>query len=266
MSPLAGRVALVTGGAQGIGRAVARRLAAEGAAVALVDLDEAGARRVAAEIEAEGGRALPVAGDVAREEDVRRAVEQTVARLGALRVLVNNAGVNVMKTVESATQEDWARAMDVDLKGVWLCCKHALRHLRAAGGGSIVNIASTHAFRTLPGSFPYAAAKGGVISLTKSLAIDAGPSDVRVNAICPGTIETRLTGEWLAAQPDPERARRRLLAAIPLGRIGTPEDVAALALFLAGDDSRFLSGAVIVLDGGRDALSSAGEAREAGSR
>ncbi len=253
---LAGKVALVTGGAAGIGRSIALRFAREQAAVALVDVDEAGARAVAAEIEKSGGRALALRGDVAREEDVRRAVEQTVARFGALHVLVNNAGVNVMKTVESATEADWARAMDVDLKGVWLFCKHALPSLRAARG-TIVNIASTHAFRTMPSSFPYAAAKGGVISLTKSLAIDAGPAGVRVNAICPGTIETRLTTDWFASQPDPALARQRMLAAIPLGRLGTPDDVAALALYLASDESSFLSGAAIPLDGGRDALSAA---------
>jgi NAD(P)-dependent dehydrogenase (short-subunit alcohol dehydrogenase family) len=218
-------------------------------------VDEPGVRALVTEIEGAGGRALAIGGDVARESDVRRAIEQTVARFGALHILVNNAGVNVMKTVESATEADWNRALDVDLKGVWLGCKHALPHLRAAGGGSIVNLASMHAFRTMPGSFPYAAAKGGVVSLTKSLAIDAGPARVRVNAICPGTIETRLTTDWIAAQPDPAAAKKRFLAAIPLGRLGTPEDVAALALFLASDESSFLSGAALPLDGGRDALS-----------
>jgi NAD(P)-dependent dehydrogenase (short-subunit alcohol dehydrogenase family) len=257
---LAGKVALVTGAAAGIGRAIALRFARAGAAVALVDVDDAGAHAAVAEIEGAGGRALAIRGDVALEEDVRRAVEQTIARFGALHVLVNNAGVNVMKTVESATAADWSRAMDIDLKGVWLFCKYALPHLRAARGGSIVNLASMHAFRTMPSSFPYAVAKGGVISLTKSLAIDAGPAGVRVNAICPGTIETRLTSEWLAAQPDPALARRRFLAAIPLGRLGTPDDVAALALFLASDESSFLSGAAIPLDGGRDALSAAATA------
>jgi NAD(P)-dependent dehydrogenase (short-subunit alcohol dehydrogenase family) len=252
---LSGKVALITGAAHGIGRAVAVRFAREGAAVGAFDVDEPGVRALVTEIEGAGGRALAIGGDVARESDVRRAIEQTVARFGALHILVNNAGVNVMKTVESATEADWNRALDVDLKGVWLGCKHALPHLRAAGGGSIVNLASMHAFRTMPGSFPYAAAKGGVVSLTKSLAIDAGPARVRVNAICPGTIETRLTTDWIAAQPDPAAAKKRFLAAIPLGRLGTPEDVAALALFLASDESSFLSGAALPLDGGRDALS-----------
>jgi NAD(P)-dependent dehydrogenase (short-subunit alcohol dehydrogenase family) len=252
---LSGKVALITGAAHGIGRAVAVRFAREGATVGAFDVDEPGVRALVTEIEGAGGRALAIGGDVARESDVRRAIEQTVARFGALHILVNNAGVNVMKTVESATEADWNRALDVDLKGVWLGCKHALPHLRAAGGGSIVNLASMHAFRTMPGSFPYAAAKGGVVSLTKSLAIDAGPARVRVNAICPGTIETRLTTDWIAAQPDPAAAKKRFLAAIPLGRLGTPEDVAALALFLASDESSFLSGAALPLDGGRDALS-----------
>ena len=256
---LAGKVALVTGGAAGIGRAIALRFARAGATVALLDVDDAGARHVAAEIETGGGKALALLGDVASEEDVRHAIETAVARFGGLHVLVNNAGINVMKSVESATQEDFARAIDVDLKGVWLGCKHALPHLRAAAansnGAAIVNVASMHAFRTMPGCFPYAAAKGGVISLTKSLALDAGPAGIRVNAICPGTIETKLTDEWAANQSDPKRARERLLEAIPLGRLGTPDDVASLALFLASDESRFLTGAAIPLDGGRDARS-----------
>jgi NAD(P)-dependent dehydrogenase (short-subunit alcohol dehydrogenase family) len=257
-SGLAGKVALVTGGAAGIGRAIALRFAAEGAAAALMDVDEAGARAVAAEIESGGGQALALRADVSRDEDVRRAVARTVERFGALHVLVNNAGVNVMWTAESATEADWARAMDIDLKGVWLCCKHALPHLRAAGGGSIVNIASMHAFRTTKSAFPYAAAKGGVISLTKSLAVDHGAERIRVNAICPGTIDTSLSARWFDEQGDPAAARCRALAAIPMGRFGTPDDVAALAAFLAGDRSSFLSGTAIPLDGGRDALSASG--------
>jgi NAD(P)-dependent dehydrogenase (short-subunit alcohol dehydrogenase family) len=252
------RVALVTGAGAGIGAAIATRFAQEGAAVALFDVDEPSAKAAAAAIERAGGRALALKGDVARETDVRRAIDATVARFGALHVLVNNAGVNVMTSVERATEEEFARCLDVDLKGVWLCSKLALPHLRAAGGGSVVNIASTHAFRTLPGSFPYSAAKGGVLALTKSLALDAGKDRIRVNAICPGTIETKMLRDWFASQPDPEAVRRRFLAAIPLGRIGTPDDVAALALFLASDESGFLSGTTIALDGGRDALSAAG--------
>jgi NAD(P)-dependent dehydrogenase (short-subunit alcohol dehydrogenase family) len=253
---LAGKVALVTGGANGIGRAIALRFAREGAAVALVDLDAPGAKQVAAEIGEAGGKALALRGDVARAADAKRTVAAAFERFGALHVLVNDAGVNVMKTVESATEADWTRALDVDLKGVWLFCKEALPHLRATRG-AVINVASMHAFRTMPSSFPYAAAKAGVVALTRSLAIDAGPAGVRVNAICPGTIETKLTADWLAAQPDPEAARRRLLAAIPLKRLGTPDDVASLALFLAGDESSFLSGAALPLDGGRDALSAA---------
>jgi NAD(P)-dependent dehydrogenase (short-subunit alcohol dehydrogenase family) len=257
-APLSGKVALVTGGANGIGRAIVLRLAHDGASVALVDVDRKGAIAVARQVGRDGGRALAIRGDVTSERDARAAVAATTAKFGALHVLVNNAGVNVMKNAETATDADWARAMDVDLKGVWLFCKFAIPRLRAAGGGSIVNVASMHAFRTVPGSFPYAAAKGGVVSLTKSLAVDFGRDRIRVNAICPGTIETKLTTDWWAEQPDPAAAKRRFLAAIPIGRIGQPEDVAALAAFLARDESSFLSGAAIPLDGGRDALSASG--------
>jgi NAD(P)-dependent dehydrogenase (short-subunit alcohol dehydrogenase family) len=201
---------------------------------------------------------MALRGDVALDADARRTVGETVERYGELHVLVNNAGVNVMKTVEAATEADFTRCIDVDLIGVWLFSKHALPHLRAAGGGSIVNIASMHPFRTLPASFPYSAAKGGVIALTKSLALDAGRDRIRVNAICPGTIETKMLSDWFAAQPDPAAARKKFLGAIPVGRIGTPEDVAALALFLASDESSFLSGTALPLDGGRDALSASG--------
>jgi NAD(P)-dependent dehydrogenase (short-subunit alcohol dehydrogenase family) len=255
---LAGKVALVTGAGHGIGAAIAARFAREGAAVALVDVDAAAARTLAKEIGRAGGRALALRGDVARESDARRTVRAAVAAFGALHVLVNNAGVNVMTTVERATAREFARCLDVDLKGVWLFSKHALPHLRRAGGGSIVNVASMHAFRTIPRSFPYSAAKGGVVSLTKSLALEAGPFAVRVNAICPGTIATRLMDGWFDAQPRPAQARRRFLAAIPVGRLGTPDDVAALALFLASDESAFVSGTAIPIDGGRDALSASG--------
>jgi NAD(P)-dependent dehydrogenase (short-subunit alcohol dehydrogenase family) len=257
---LANKVALVTGAGNGIGAAIAARFAREGAAVALVDVDERAVKAAAAAIERTRGRSLALLGDVARDDDVRRAVAETVDQFGALHVLVNNAGVNVMRRVESATEEEFARCVDVDLKGVWLFSKHALPHLRAAGGGSVVNIASTHAFRTLPGTFPYSAAKGGVLALTKSLALDAGKDGVRVNAICPGTIETKMLRDWFASQPDPEATRRRFLNAIPIGRVGKPDDVANLALFLASDEASFLSGAVIALDGGRDALTAAGSA------
>ncbi len=255
---LAGKVALVTGAGAGIGAAIAARFAAEGAAVALVDVDAPAARARAREIERAGGRALALRGDVSRESDARRTIRAAVAEFGALHVLVNNAGVNVMSTVERATAREVERCLGVDLKGVWHFAKHALPHLRRAGGGSIVNVASMHAFRTVPRAFPYAAAKGGVVALTKSLALDAGPDGVRVNAICPGTIATKLTRGWFSAQRDPAAARRRFLAAIPVGRLGTPDDVAALALFLASDESSFVSGTAIPIDGGRDALSAAG--------
>ena len=255
---LAGKVALVTGAGAGIGAAIAARFAAEGAAVALVDVDLASARARVREIARNGGRALALRGDVAREADARRTVRATVRTFGALHVLVNNAGVNVMTTVERATARDFERCIGIDLKGVWLFSKHALPHLRRAGGGSIVNVASMHAFRTVPRAFPYAAAKGGVVALTKSLALDAGPDGVRVNAICPGTIATGGLAGWFAAQRDPAAARQRYLAAIPVGRVGTPADVAALALFLASDESGFVSGAAIPIDGGRDALSASG--------
>jgi NAD(P)-dependent dehydrogenase (short-subunit alcohol dehydrogenase family) len=257
MGRLDEKVALITGAAGGIGRVAAELFAREGARVVVADVVEDDGKSTVDAIRDAGGDAAFVKADVSDAAAAEAMVRFTLDTFGGLHVLYNNAGIlppddaGTLDTPEST----WERVMAVNLKGVWLGCKHALPHLRAAGGGSIVNLASMHAFRTMPGSFPYAAAKGGVVSLTKSLAIDAGPARVRVNAICPGTIETRLTTDWIAAQPDPAAAKKRFLAAIPLGRLGTPEDVAALALFLASDESSFLSGAALPLDGGRDALS-----------
>jgi NAD(P)-dependent dehydrogenase (short-subunit alcohol dehydrogenase family) len=239
------RVALVTGGASGIGEAIVRRLAAEGCRVASLDLQSPGAT-------SEGG-VLHVRGDVSSEPDVARAVAETVERLGRLDVLVNNAGVNAYFDPAEMTEREWDAFMGVDLKGVWLCSKHAIPELRRAGGGVIVNIASIHAHLTTRGMFPYAGAKAGVVGLTRSLALDLGPDDIRVVAVCPGWIGTRLVEEALDRAPDPAEARRRILAEHPLGRLGRPEDVAALVAYLASDDAAFITGVPLLIDGGLSA-------------
>jgi NAD(P)-dependent dehydrogenase (short-subunit alcohol dehydrogenase family) len=240
------RVALVTGGASGIGQAIVRRLLGEGCRVASLDL--------AADPESEDGTGvLHVPGDVSQEADVARAVAQTVERFGRLDVLVNNAGVNAYFDPVEMAEEDWERFMGVDLKGVWLCCKHSIPELRRAGGGVIVNIASIHAYLTTPGMFPYAGAKAGVVGLTRSLALDLGPDNIRVVAVCPGWIATRLVEESLDRAPDPAEARRRILAEHPLGRLGRPEDVAGFVAYLAGDDAGFITGVPLLIDGGLSA-------------
>lgn len=247
MGALEGQVAVVTGSARGIGRAIVERFAAEGAMVAALDVDTALGSGL------QGERVRFFACDVGREQQVRNAIAQTVRQFGLVTQLVNNAGVNAYFDAAAMSEHDWDGVFAVDLKGAWLCCKHALPCMLSAGRGSVVNIASIHASMTVKGMFPYAAAKSGLVGLTRSLALDYARHKVRVNAICPGFIHTRLVDEWLDLQPDREAAWAAVLDAHPMGRIGTPEDVANLALFLASDQAAFITGAAILVDGGLSA-------------
>ncbi len=252
------KVAIVTGAASGIGEAIARRFAAESARVVLADIDADRGQRIERDLRAHGGEAIFVQTDVALDDRIRNMVEAAVRAYGRLDVLVSNAGINMMKTAETATLAEWERCLNVDLRGVWLGAKYAIPEMRRVGGGSIINIASMHAFRTMKSCHPYAAAKGGVVSMTKSLAVDYGRDHIRANAICPGTIQTPLLESHLQEFDDADEARRRFLRAYPLGRFGTPDEVACLALFLASDESAFITGIAIPIDGGRDALSASG--------
>ena len=245
MNGLAGKVALVTGGSRGIGQAIVTRLVAEGCSVASVDLDPPEDLTVSE-------RVIHVRGDVSAGEDVARAVATTVTRFGGLHILVNNAGVNAYFDPVAMTEQEWERFMGVDLKGVWLCSKHAIPELRRAGG-VIVNIASIHAQMTTAGMFPYAGAKSGVLGLTRSMAIDLGPDSIRVVAVCPGWIATNLVEEALAQDPEPEAARRRIVEQHPVRRLGRPEDVAAFVAYLASDDASFITGVPLLIDGGLSA-------------
>ena len=249
---LAGKVAIVTGGAQGIGRATVEKLHAEGAQVAAFDIDEA---RGAALAGALGPDRPPlfVACDVTDEGQVAAGVASVVARFGRLDVLVNNAGVNAYFDPVAMTQAEWDGFFAVDLKGAWLGAKYAIPAMRAAGGGSIVNIASIHAFMTISGMFPYAAAKAGLVGMTRSLALDLGKDQIRVNAVCPGWTRTQLVQEWFDGQPDPAGAEAEVLRVHPLGRIGTPAEIANLIAFLASDEASFVTGAAWLIDGGLSA-------------
>jgi NAD(P)-dependent dehydrogenase (short-subunit alcohol dehydrogenase family) len=237
-------VAVVTGAARGIGAATVARLRADGAAVAGLDCD------YAEPVEEREGE-LRIRCDVDDPDAVGAAFELVADRLGAVRMLVNNAGVNAYHDPAAMTVVDWDRVMGVDLRAVWLCTKHAIPSMRRGGGGAIVNVSSIHAHQTLPEMFPYAAAKAGVLGLTRSLALDLGPAGIRVNAICPGYIRTRLVEEWLDRQPDRDEAERRVIALHAVGRIGRPEDVAAAAAFLLSDEQAgFVTGATLMVDGG----------------
>jgi len=250
MERLTGKIAFVTGGARGIGRAIVEKFAAEGATVAFVDLDEDDGRAAAATLDGRGGAVRFQRADVTKEADVAAAIGDVVARHRRLDILVNNAGINAYFDATEMSEAEWDRVFAVDLKGAWLCAKYALRPMKAARAGSVVNIASIHATMTIRGMFPYAAAKSGIVGLTRSLALEYAPHNVRVNAVLPGYTRTRLVEEWLSTQPDPAEAERRALASIPLGRIATPAEIANLVAFVASDEASAITGASLAADGG----------------
>ena len=243
---LEGKVALISGGARGIGEAIARLFAREGACVTIGDILEDEGQRVAREIDDAGGRALFVRLDVTVEEEWRRAVQATVERFGQLNVLVNNAGIYRKELVDETSVEAWDEVMGVNAKGAFLGSKHTIPEMKKAGGGSIVNMSSGAGLVGNPDGAAYGASKGAVRILTKATAAQYGKYGIRANSIHPAPIETAMLRPQLL---DPG-ARESSLEAIPLGRIGTPQEIAYGALFLASDESSFMTGAHVVIDGG----------------
>jgi len=243
------KVAVVTGAASGIGRAIAETFAGEGAYVVLADRDAAAGAAMERNLLSAGREALFVQTDVADEEQVARMAEAAAARHGAIDVLVNNAGVMVQGNAVETSAAEWVRSLSINLTGAWLCAKHVIPRMRTPGA-AIVNIGSTHPTRTQPGHMPYTVAKGGLLALTTSLAVDFGPLGIRANCICPGFIETAMSAP-LIARWQADGTWPRVLARQPLGRIGTPADVANAALFLASGEAAFITGATLVVDGGR---------------
>ena len=229
-----GKTALVTGGASGIGRAIADLFVAYGANVVIFDR-HAGPGHVR--------------GDVSKEADVRCAVEIAASRFGQMDVLVNNAGIEVEGRVEDLSGEAWDRQLAVNLRGPFLCSKHAIPYMKQRGG-AIVNVSSIDAFAGYPGLAAYDSSKAALIALTRTLALECGPARIRVNAVCPGYIETPLLDAYFQRQPDPAGARREAALKHPLGRMGKPSDVAGAVAFLASEKASFITGTTLVVDGG----------------
>ena len=250
MRRLAGKIAIVTGAGQGIGEAIARRFASEGADVVVAELNASVGKATAEVIAAETGTSSRfVETDVTDTASVDAMVARTVDELGAPDILVNNAGIAVFGDPLESTDDDWARCMSVDLDGAWRCCRAVLPHMLAKAHGAIVNIASNHSFQVIKKTFPYPIAKHGLIGLTRALALEYAEQGVIVNAISPGYIDTPLNRRMFAEDPDP-KAREKVEARQPLKRLGRPDEIAAVAALLASDEARFIVGANIVVDGG----------------
>ena len=246
---LDGEVAVITGGSRGIGRAIVELFLGHGARVAFCGRDRQAGEETLSALHPDAP-VLFRAADVADEDDVGGLVADCAAQLGPPTVLVNNAGVNANFDATTMTVEEWDGFFAVDLKAAWLGAKHVIPHMRAAGRGSIINVSSLHAFATLEGFFPYAAAKSGLVGLTRSLALDLGPEGIRVNCIAPGFIRTRLVQQSIDRHDDREAAERGMTAGVALGRIGEPIEVARAARFLASEEASYVTGTSLLVDGG----------------
>jgi NAD(P)-dependent dehydrogenase (short-subunit alcohol dehydrogenase family) len=250
MPQLSDKVALITGGGTGIGRACALLFAKEGARVAVAGRRSAPLQSVVHEIKAAGGEALAIACDVTDRDSVESALAAVTTHMKRLDIVVNNAGAVVVATVEETSDEDWHNILEINLTGTFYVSRAALPGLRKAGGGSIVNIGSILGIVSRKQRAAYSAAKAGVAGLTRAMAIDHAHENIRVNCICPSLVETELGLQSMSKAPDPQAEYKRRSAAIPLGRLGKPDDVAYMALYLASDESAWVTGASLPLDGG----------------
>jgi len=247
---LAGRRAIVTGGAGGIGRATALLLAEHGAAVAIVDRDGPRGRAVADEIEAAGGRAIAVSADVTSADDCRRAVEAAVTAFGGLDILFNNAGIIRRADVVDTTEDEWDRVIAVNVKSVYLMSRVVVPVMAAGGGGAIVNTGSGWGLKGGPRAVAYCASKGAVVNMTRAMAIDHGPQNIRVNCVCPGDTDTAMLREEARQLGEPVERFLADAADRPLNRLGRPLDIANAVLYLVSDAASWVTGAVLVVDGG----------------
>jgi len=244
------RVAIITGAGQGIGAAIARRFVEQGAKVVIAEINPATGAAMAETLQREGYVVHFVQTDVADAASVERMVAETVQVFGAPQVLVNNAGIKVTDDPLHLSEEAWRRCFAVDLLGVWHCCRAVLPHMLAQGKGSIVNIASVHAFQIIPHAFPYPVAKHGLLGLTRALAVEYASQGVRVNAVAPGYILTQINLDEWSKLPDPDAAQQLAASRQPMNRIGTVDEVAWPTVFLASDEASFITGEMLVVDGG----------------
>ncbi len=249
---LQGKVALITGAASGIGLATAELFCHEGAAVALVDNQARPAEEAADKLRGAGHRAIAVTADVTRSDQVRAAVERTAREFGRLDVLFANAGIGYTGELVATTDEDWDQVMGVNAKGVFLCCREAVRQMLAQQppGGSVVITGSISGLVGIPGQAPYAPSKGALVEMTRQLAVDYARRGVRVNCVCPGTVDTPVLRRAMTMSPDPQGFLDMLIAGHPMGRIGSGEEIAAAVAFLASDEASFITGAILPVDGG----------------
>jgi meso-butanediol dehydrogenase/(S,S)-butanediol dehydrogenase/diacetyl reductase len=239
---LEGKVALITGAGRGIGRATAILFAKNGAKIVVVDIDSNVGEETVNLIKRAGGDAIFVKADVSKAADAEKAVRATIEKYGRLDILFNNAGIELEGRVEEMSESDWDKLICINLKSIFLCSKYAIPQMLKQGGGVIINTASITGFQGLGHEAAYCASKGGVIALTKAMAVEYAPYNIRVNCICPGPIATRLTSP-----------RQSIIRKIPMGRLGKPEEIAYVALFLASDESSFVTGHALVADGGMTA-------------
>jgi len=246
---LKNRVVIITGGGSGIGRACGEEFAKEGAQVVIADINFNTAKETMQLINDAGGVAFAIEADVSNPDSVQKLVAETIARLSDVHALVNNAAIQVNKTVEDTTFEEWNQQLSINLGGVFLCSKYFLPHLKKTKG-NIVNMASVNGFFVEPTCAGYCATKGAIIALTKAMAIDHGNQGIRVNCICPGYIDAGLAEGYFQSQPDPAKARAEAGKLHALWRIGKPEEVGRVAVFLASDDASFVTGSSFVVDGG----------------
>ena len=246
---LKNKVAIVTGSARGIGEGIARVFSREGASVVVADILEIDGKKIADELKDKVGNAVFVKTDVSESKSVQNMIQTTITKFGKLDILVNNAGYHISKNIEETSEEEWELIINTNLRSTFLCSKYAIPYLRKTKG-CIINISSMVGLVGQSNAGAYSATKGGQIAMSKGMALDFAPDGIRVNTICPGWIQTPLVEDWFSQQKNPDASRAYIYGVHPLGRIGTPEECGLASLYLASDDSGFITGITLNIDGG----------------